>query len=589
MLTFEELLALWNDEATRAEMTAEQLGELQTGLQAHARELLEAERTDEVLAELEQIAVTVEAVDAAIVAADAAAAEVEQRATDLATRIFGEAEGEPEGGEPVEGEPEVPAEGEPVEGEPAAPVEGEPVEGAPVEGEPEPEAIAAAAAAVGYTPRITNVNARRPASSRPRAAVNRTPASLIASANSGGGIAAGQILETPEDLSQAFIAAFQANRGPGGPRKISVAQSGGDPLELYGEERYLDGNMRANHRKIEALASREAIVASGGRCVPSPVTYDLPIIQGTDARPVRDDMMVRFGADRGGVITLPPPKLTDVSSSVSNWTMDNDEVPGSDGPVTKPCLTVTCPEQTEDEVDAIVKCMKFGNFRSRFFGEQVQAWLDLAAIWQARHAERLLLNAIAAGSTHVTSGQQLGTTRDVLATLDRASAQFQGRHRAGPDFPLHWGAPAWLRDQMSVDIARQMPVGTLDETLALADATIDRWLTIREINVTWFLDGENAAQEMSGLQGDGPLNGWPDTVITYLYPEGVWQFLDGGMFDFGIMRDTTNTATNDFQVFAETLEGHHFHGVESMRLALDVCPDGSASALVDISPCSVGS
>lgn len=593
MLTFEELLELWNDEATRADMTGEQLDALRTGFEDRARELLDGERTDEVLAELEQIATSVAAVDEAVATAAAAEAAAEAAAQDLATRIFGAADegGEGEGGEAAEGEGEdAPAEGEPVVEVPA--------EGAEVpDAEEVPEAVAAAAADVAYRPRITNVNARRPAASRPRPTAAATPSTLVASANMGGVIAAGQVLDSPEALGAAFLAAWDASQGfKNGRQKISVARSGGDPLDLYGEDRYLDSSARSNHRKIEALCGREAITAaaramtaSGGACIPPPVMYDLPIIVGTEARPVRDEMMVRFGADRAGVVTLPPPVLTDLTNAVSDWSMENDEAPGSHGNATKPCLTVTCPDETTDHVDAIVKCMRFGNFRSRFFGEQVQAWLDLAAVWHARHAERKLLAAIGAGSTQVTSGTVLGTTRDVLAVLDRASAQFQARHRTGDGYPLRWAAPMWLRDQISVDIARQMPVGTLDETLALADASIDRWLAVREIRPTWFLDGENATQEMSGPQADGPLKGWPSTVVSYLYPEGVWQFLDGGMFDFGVVRDSTLNATNDFQVFSETLEGSHFHGVESMRLELDVCPDGSASALVDIAPCGVGS
>lgn len=585
MLTFEELLALWNDEATRPDMTAEQLEALTEHLQEHARELLEGERSDEVLEQLEQVATTVEAIAARVVEVEAEAAATEQRAADLAARILGSSDDDGDDGETTDDDVEGDDTETPTEDETPAEVVDDP--DAVVEDAPDTtEAIAAAAT---RPLRVTRVAARRPESSRPRTPAT-TPSSLVASANIGGHVQAGSVIETPEDLSAAFIAAFGAAEGSQSPvPKISVARSGHptSALSLYGEERYLDDNPRANTRKIEAVTSPQAIVAAGGRCVQSPVSYDLPIIQGTEARPVRDDMLVKFGADRGGVVTYPPPVLTDLTSAISDWSADNDEDPGSDGPATKPCLTMTCPEPDEDVVGAIVKCIRIGNFRSRFFGEQVQAWLDLAAVWQARHAERRLLTAIANTSTHVSAGQQLGTARDVLTALDRLVPQFESRHRTGDGVRLHWAAPFWLRDQMRVDIARQMPVGTVDETLAYADSQIDALFAVRGLNVTWFIDGETG-QEF-GAQGTGPINGWPSTVVSYLYPEGVHQFLDGGMFDFGIMRDTATTATNDFQVFAETLEGHHFHGVESFRISHDVCPDGSASALVDITPCATGS
>ena len=236
---------------------------------------------------------------------------------------------------------------------------------------------------------------------------------------------------------------------------------------------------------------------------------------------------------------------------------------------------------------SIHEALRTGNFRARYFPEQIRAWLDLANVNQARRAENRLIASIAAGSTHVTAETLLGTTRDVLTTLDRALAGFQSRWR-DDSIRMRWVAPAWLRANIRTDIARQMPVGTLDETLALADATIDRWLAARpNLSVTWHLDGE--ATQIFGAQGDGPLLGWPDNAISYLYPEGSWLFLDGGQLDLGIVRDSTLNGVNDFQMFAETMEGAHFHGLESFRIEHDICADGSAAALVDISPCTTGS
>jgi hypothetical protein len=190
----------------------------------------------------------------------------------------------------------------------------------------------------------------------------------------------------------------------------------------------------------------------------------------------------------------------------------------------------------------------------------------------------------------VSAGQILGTSRDILTTLDRILAARRSYHR---DYSIGWtyAAPYWLLDMIRTDIARQMPVGTLDETLALADAAISRWFAVRGLTPVWLYDGEVADGQIFGPQGDGPALGWPDHVVQYLYPTGSWLFLDGGTLDLGIVRDSTLNSTNDFQLFAESFEGTHFHGDPdtTMRIESDVCPDGSASALVDISPCVVGS
>ena len=393
-------------------------------------------------------------------------------------------------------------------------------------------------------------------------------------------VRAGAVLADPETAARAFISAIQTSRGYRGPRvKIPVARS----LAEFTPERTLGRDAQLNYQRIQQVAGLPAITASGGICAPSEIRYDLPIL-GDDARPVRDSATARFGVDRGGIRTLTPPILTDATGAITVWTETNDVNPTS--PTTKACLTVTCPDDTETIVDAIVKCLEFGNYRQRFFPEQVAAYMQLAAVAHAREAENRMLTAIGAGSTTVNAGQLLGTTRDVLATLDRAIAAMENRHRV-KSLPLRFVAPDWLHDMIRADLTRQMPVGTLDETLAIADAKIDAWFRMRGVNVTWTMDGESG--QVFGLQGDGPLIGWPSTVITYLYPEGSWLFLDGGQLDLGIVRDSTLNSTNDFQMFAETFEAVHFHGVESLRITMDVCPDGSASALVDINPCATGS
>ncbi len=589
-----ELLEIFNDEARRAEMSAEELTELLGLLREQADTLLEGEVDDEILAELTEIAESVEAVQTAIDAEANAEAERAANAQALADRIRGQADGdgegddgetEDDGGEPATTE----GDGDEDEGGETTTTEDE------TEGAERPEAVAAAGATrAPYTPRVTRVAARRPQTEmgrqRARAESARQPMSLVASANVGAAdISAGDRLSDASDLAAVFLAAYEGSAGYRGPRaKVRVATAGSRNVrELYGEARTLTRDPIGNEQRIAAVTSPQALVAAGGRCVSSEVNYDLPVIAGSEARPVRDDMLVRFGADRGGVITRTPPILADLvgSDAVGIWTEENDQNP--DDPATKPCLTVVCPDDAETIVDAITKCLQFGNFRARFDPESVQAWTDLAAVHHARTAESRLLTKIGTGSTQVTSGQLLGATRDVLATIDRAQAAMRSRHRLDRAIPLVFGFPFWLYDMLRTDIARQIPVGTLDETLALAEAQIDRWFAIRNVRPVGFLDGE--AGQIFGAQGDGALTGWMSTVVTYLYPEGSWLFLDGGTIDLGIVRDSTLNSTNDFQMFAETFENVHFNGVESYRLTMDLCPDGAVAGTVDIDPCSTGS
>lgn len=579
MKTLEELLALWNDEATRADMSREDRDDLLAKLQERAEAIVEAGNlgADEV-AELGEIRTTVEAVVLANTAEDTEAAAREAEAAEAIEAIRNASAGgdgeDGDGNEGGDGDADADADADPEASTDAD---------ADADADADGKVPVAAAGYKGPKTKVTRVAARRPKSSEP-ATLQRKQLAMTASANVPG-MAPGQVLESHEDFSAAFQAAIRASANYQGPRvQIPVIRIGDENAEsVYGADRFLSRDPVLNEQRIADVTSLSAITAAGGICVPSPIDYSQPVLSGTNARPARDSL-ARFGADRGGVTTLGVPVIEDVMGATGVWTDATDQNPGNS---TKPCLELTCPDDATTVVDAITQCFKVSNFRSRFFGEQVQAWMSLADTWTARYAERRMLTTIGAGSTQVTAQELLGTTRNVLAVLDRAVAVFKNRHRLADEFPFRWLAPRWLRDQIRTDLARQLPVGSVDETLAVADAMIEQFFTARRLNVTWLLEGETGQDW--GVQGDGPLAGWPDSVVTYLFPEGTWLHLDGGTLDLGMVRDATLVQQNRYLVFGEFFEDVHFHGVESWRISMDVCPDGSVSGTVDIDPCSSGS
>lgn len=588
-----DLTAVLADVERVAELEDDELIALEASLEAAAEERA-SDPTDEQLAEIEQIATAVESVRLEAQGRIVAAEQRSERAADALARIRASDDG-------GEGETETTetTETETTETAPDG-TETETTETTETE-TTETEAIAAGGAPARPAPRIGRVAARRPTTglTAPRRAGalpdDIADWGLVASANAPN-TPAGSPIRTREQLARAFTSAISASAGyRHGPRtKINVVRAGAEnPADLYGEERTLDGNTLGNIRKIDRAASVPAITAAGGFaaltaaggiCAPTPVRYDLPIL-GSEERPVRDTALVRFGADRGGVRVIPPPVIEDLDGAVDIWTEANDVNPTS--PTVKPCLVLTCPDDEETFVQAITRCLEVGNFRSRYFPEQVEAWMRLATVNHARVAEIELLTSIGAASTQVTSGQVLGTTSDVLSALDRGSAIIRQANRLPANFPFRFVFPFWLYEMITSDIARQLPGATPDERFAIADAQINRWFAARDITPTAVLDGETG--QMFNRQGDGPMQGWPSTVVTYLYPEGSHLFLDGGTLDLGIVRDSVLNSTNDAQMFAETFEGHVFHGVESWRLTMDLCPDGSTSSTVDISPCSTGS
>lgn len=584
-----EVVATWDGDAA----------ELRSAITEATDQILAGDLTDELLATLELLGHAATAVDGLAAVADAEVADRQARAQEIADQIRGEQAGD--GGDDPDpaADPEADPDADPA-ADPAADPEADPT----VDPQTDPEAVdEPIAASARPRPAVGRVSARRPAAAAPLPTVTASAAlpdsiedwGLVASANAPD-LTAGARIRTRDQLAQAFLSAYEATKGyRHGPRvKVKIAHAGNENVsELYGVERTLTRDHRGNAARIDAVAGElaimraggfDAVTAAGGICAPTPVRYDLPIM-GTDERPVRDSALVRFGADRGGVRLLPPPIIEDLAGAIGVWTEENDQDP--DDPAVKPCLTLTCPEDYENLVDAITKCLEVGNFRARFFPEQVEAWMRLAAVNHARRAEVRLLDKMTTASTHVTQGQLLGTVPDILAGLDRATAIISSVNRLSRNFPLRFVFPFWLYNQMRADEARRLPGGAADERYALAESSINRWMSTRNVTPTPVMDGPTG--QIFSRQGDAPMQGWPSTVKTWLYPDGSHLFLDGGTLDLGLYRDSALVATNDLQIFSETFEGHAFHGVESWDITFDTCPDGSIAGTVDIDPCSTGS
>ncbi len=580
----ENLRALIDQANNLTDLSDEEIAGLREALTEAANGLLDNENpTDDDLGALDAIAEAVQGITAEQTGREAAAQERREKVEAAKAKIFGETP-----------DPQNPDEGDP------APAGDEP---APT---PTEVNVREAVPASAKGPVVTKVAARRPEVVAPRRPHPLSEAAPIVAAAGHPTLPAGTSLADPMVLAQAFIESARALGGTRGISKVPVARLGRPASESYGDEFTLTlGDPVSNTAKLERVVGRqaivaaggyEAIVAAGGICAPTEIRYDMPVV-GSDERPVRDDMLVRVGASRGGIRTFPVPSFTDADGAVDVWTEANDQNPVD--PETKPCLTLTCPTQDETIVDAITRCLRVGNFRDRFFPEQVAQWIDFAAIVHARFAEVRLLDTIGTGSTQITAGDDggLDAVTDVLTTLDRAAAAMRSRHRLSRLFPLRWAIPSWALDMMRAGLARRAD-GTLDEKYAVADATLVSWFSARGVMVTTFLDGETAAgtgladadDQIFGAQGDGALLGWPDQIVSYLYPEGSWLFLDGGTLDLGVMRDTATTETNDFQIFYESFEAAHFHGVESYRIVFDVCPNGrTAGPNTSYNPCTIGS
>lgn len=587
------------------ELTDDELAALEQGLITAAQEQRDADVPDvEVLTEIRDAvtAVRAEGENRATVAAQRAEevanlmSEIEP-AAEAETPPEGEGEGEGTGDgdgtgegdgsttEPAEGETPPPAEGEtPPATDPAT---------APAEGE-QPTAQAASAA-TPPTRQSPGAAARHlPARTQPRAPApqgqtGRTAQAALVASSGSPGIDGGEQYDSMVAAARAMMQRQSTFRGQhSGSREYYPVVS---LRAEYPEDRVLEpgASPQQNGAVVASVLNEDAIVAAGGTCAPFVVRYDLENISVSD-RPVRD-ILANFQADRGGIRYSPPYDFTEMDDAVDFWTHADDEDALTNENTRKPCVRIECADFVEAETYAVTKCVTFGNLGARTWPERVADALTSLMAAAARKAERRLLASIADDSTKVTSGEVLGAARDILTTLRRANAYMRNRWRTRDDLAFRCILPAWVRDLMATDLARQLPG---DDTISVALAEIEGYFRDMNVNVTWALEGE-AGQDFTVQGGSSPLQGWPagtgsvHTVFAYLFPEGTHILLDGGELDLGLVRDSTLNARNDYNMFSENWEGTAKVGHESLRIDMNVCPDGSTSGAVDINPCAVGS
>lgn len=393
-------------------------------------------------------------------------------------------------------------------------------------------------------------------------AERRSGTTTIVAAADVPGLTAGTEIDGPVTLRKAIVERWNALAGTRGlTGRIPVARIN---MNFPDDRMLRPGDEEGNAAKLSKLLSPQALLASGGICAPPEGFYEVNTLA-VAARPLRDSLAI-YGADRGAISFIPSVSLAAVNAAIGVVTAAQDA-----SGVHKPCLSITCGSPQTATVEAISRCLQFGNFNARTHPEFVSHLTDLTLAAHARKAEGELWDSMCDVATSVTAGENLSAWRDLYATVARAAAAFRSRNRMADTAVMRLVAPDWLDDMLSVDLVRQAPG---DNTIVgTSRSQFENWLMTIGVRVTWTMESGDPAQVFGG-QGVGPLDGWPDAVQLLFYPEGSYLFLDGGTLDLGVVRDSTLNVANDFQLFAETFEGLAFIGPEALCITVDLCPSG---------------
>jgi hypothetical protein len=320
-------------------------------------------------------------------------------------------------------------------------------------------------------------------------------------------------------------------------------------------------------------------VAAGGFCaLPTPL-YGVDVF-GTTVRPIRDTALTSFNATRGRVVSLVPPRLSQVLPSVGIWTEQDDIDAVEDPDVRKDTMRVVCNASLESEVQGIYASLIWGEMMGRTFAEWTSAWSRLSLVRHAQVAELELFAAMQGLATPVSDEPTtVSATRDFLNLLARASWGFRSRNREMRRYPMRVVTADVVRDIIVEDLANTLQAASADEALSQAERILDAALAARRLNVTWSPD-----LSLAGAQGDATeLANYPTEVPYMVYPEGWAIHLDNGTLDVGVMRDSTLVAANDVKTFVETFEGVHRIGARSDAVSgnITLCPSGAVYGTLD--------
>lgn len=575
--------------------------QLQSALDAHLA-IIKAVRDgdEETLADLDMATVT-EQLEPAVVAVEAMRAEQAQRAettsesaakvAELAKRAGLEDDAAAEGDAPAEGAADAKAEGDaegegdedkPAEGEGDKPAEGEGDEApadASAEAPVEDPALALAAAAE----RRRRVPARRalPAA-RGRHEVKPTPdeaghrRAVITAGGDIPGYTSGMELEDGDAIARAMIA-----RHDGLGRAVATGDNIKVPVATIRAsaepERTLGSDAAENMARIQAVTGRKALAASGGICAPATPYYGLMELAVAD-RPVRD-ALPRFNADRGAIRFATPPGLAIVDDAIGYITAEEDGEGGTFA--LKSCQAVVCPEINEVDVAIIYHCTQFGNLGARTWPEQVAQFNELVLAAHARLAEQALLDGIAAASTATTGAIIAGATGTILGQIITAAAGYRSRQRMDRNAQLRVMLPSWVHDALAVDVLRSQ-FARFDNS----DATFDQQLSQANITPSYYMDTPTGAGQVFPSQGANALDPFPTTCVWFLFAEGSFMYVDGGVLELGIVRDSTLNSHNDYQIFGETFENVAFLGLESIECTSTFCANGVTTAPATAPSCA---
>jgi hypothetical protein len=411
------------------------------------------------------------------------------------------------------------------------------------------------------------------------------------------GVAAGQSMPTLEALGEAFRAKAKA---------IPTTQYGerGAPRHLVASVRnQFDHTVddRTSHSKIEELwrsmtqegGKAEALLAGGGWCAPSEISYEFFNIADTPSGLID---LPTVGVSRGGIRFPVSPAIGDVffqaggsnpasgmggfafafSNASDPWLWsESDDIATVTGSVNKPTLRVPCPSFSEERLEAYGISLTAGNLTDDAYPESTQNFIRLLRASYAHVINARKISLMVARSTNAISigAANKPATQTLLGSVELAAIDYRQKYAMRDDAVLELVLPSWTLAVIRADLAWRTTV----ERESVSNAQIMTWFADRGVRAQFVSDWQVRGGSQFGNYSAN-MTAWPTSVDFLMYAAGTFLHGNGLQLDLGVIRDSVLNAENDYTaLWAEEAHLIAKVGHESRRYTATFAVNGSGS------------
>lgn len=401
----------------------------------------------------------------------------------------------------------------------------------------------------------------------PKVQSGREEAVIVASADIPGVAKDGKVrgIEQLVDLMGDRARMMSTTRGK--PNYVNVAKMKRD----FRYHLNLDSTPDEVNEVLTAATDPSALVAAGGWCAPSEISYDFFNI-------VCEDGLLDLPSvgvlNRGGFRFPTSPTIADIfnTDAIWTWTEANDESAATDPGPSKTCARVDCP--TFEEVRALCDglCVTAGNLTDFAYPELVANYIRLVMAARAHSTNQSVINQLVSASIAVDmSGSGEGAAASLLNSIELQVLDYRNRFRMCEDAVLEVVLPNWALGAVRADLANRNGVNLLSVTGGM----IADWFNQRGVRVQFVQDWQSGFTGEPIGQPAVEATSWPISVDYLLYAPGTFVRGQGLQLDLGVVRDSTLNAKNDHTAawmedcYAVAQVGH-----ESRIVTTDICTAG---------------